>query len=185
MKHLGTVRLETERLILRRCRIEDAEASYKNWTSDEKVTKFLTWPTHSDVNVTKMILTDWANSYEKPDYYQWLIELKEISEPIGSIAAVKVDDDLKKVEIGYCIGSKWWHRGIMTEAFSAVIGFFFREVGMNRIEARHDINNPHSGAVMKKCGLQLEGTHRQADRNNQGIVDVCVYGILAADYFRK
>ena len=76
MNHPGTLRLETERLILRRCRIEDAEAAYQNWTGDEKVTKFLTWPTHSDVHVTKMILTDWANSYEKPDYYQWLIELK-------------------------------------------------------------------------------------------------------------
>lgn len=38
MKHLGTVQLETERLILRPFRLEDAEAMYKNWASDDEVT---------------------------------------------------------------------------------------------------------------------------------------------------
>lgn len=42
MKHCGTQRLETERLILRRFVIEDADAMYKNWASDDEVTKYLT-----------------------------------------------------------------------------------------------------------------------------------------------
>ena len=52
---------------------------------------------------------------------------------------------------------------------------------MNRIEARHDPNNPHSGAVMRKCGMRYEGTSRQADRNNQGICDCARYAILRSD----
>jgi [ribosomal protein S5]-alanine N-acetyltransferase len=48
--------------------------------------------------------------YEKKDFYQWAIFLREINEPIGSISAVKKDDDIKMVHIGYCIGKNWWNR---------------------------------------------------------------------------
>ena len=57
----------------------------------------------------------------------------------------------------------------------------FDKVGMNRIEARHDPNNPHSGDVMKKCGMRYEGTMRQADRNNQGICDASCYALLKSE----
>ena len=52
MKHKGTVRLETERLILRPFTPEDALPMFRNWASDEEVTRFLTWPAHKDVEVT-------------------------------------------------------------------------------------------------------------------------------------
>ena len=69
----------------------------------------------------------------------------------------------------------------MTEAMKAVMDFFFDEVGAGRVEARHDPRNPHSGDVMKKCGMIYEGTLRQADRNNQGICDMVVYALLACE----
>ena len=183
MEHLGTKELETKRLILRRFIMEDAEYMFKNWTNDDEVTKYLTWPSHGDINVTKKIREQWIQKYERNDSYQWAIVLKEINEPIGSIAAVKQDDDIKMVHIGYCIGKKWWNRGIVSEALGAIIKFFFEEVGVNRIESRHDPNNPGSGKVMEKCGMRYEGLLRQADKNNQGIVDAACYGILAEDYF--
>lgn len=42
MNHKGTVTLETERLILRRFTMDDAEAMFRNWASDPEVTKYLT-----------------------------------------------------------------------------------------------------------------------------------------------
>ena len=56
------------------------------------------------------------------------------------------------------------------------------EVGVNRIESQHDPNNPNSGLVMKKCGLKYEGTLRQADWSNKGIVDACMYSLLKAEW---
>lgn len=38
-----------------------------------------------------------------------------------------------------------------------MIKFLFDEVGMHRIMAKHDIENPASGKVMKKCGMTYEG----------------------------
>ena len=109
MKHCGTKTIETERLILRRFVTDDAEAMYRNWTSDDEVTKFLTWPTHPAVEVTRSIAESWVNSYSDDRSYQWAIVFKENGdEPIGSIAAVRVSDDTESVHIGYCMGRKWW-----------------------------------------------------------------------------
>lgn len=183
MKHLGTVTLETERLILRQFKEADIPVGYRNWMSDEKVTEHLRWPTHTSVGVSEKVVKGWIEAYEKPHFYQWAIVLKEIGhEPIGSIGVVQQSDRIEMVHIGYCIGSKWWNKGITSEALAALIPFFFEEVGVNRIESLHDPNNPGSGKVMKKCGLKYEGTLRQGDFSNQGIIDACVYGMLRSDY---
>ena len=182
MKHCGTQTIETERLLLRQFSVDDAEAMYRNWASDPEVTKFLTWPAHKSVAVSKAILESWVSSYPRDDYYQWAIVLKEHgSDPIGSIAAVSMNDDIDMIHIGYCLGKTWWHQGIMSEALKAVMDFFFDTVEANRIESRHDPNNPHSGLVMKKCGMKYEGTMRSSDRNNQGICDACWYALLKSE----
>ena len=142
----------------------------------------MTWPTHESVEISRLVLEDWVKSYENENYYQWAIELKEIGAPIGSISVVRQNRSTEAAEIGYCIGSRWWHKGIVSEAMTAVMHFLFGEVGMNRVSARHDPNNPHSGGVMRKCGMKYEGTLRAADRNNQGICDAAVYGILRSDW---
>ena len=177
--HKGTQVLETDRLILRPFRMEDTRAMYDNWASDPDVTRFLTWPAHSSPAITELVLRDWIANYNKPEFYQWAIVLRERDLPIGSISVVEHDDAVRRAHVGYCIGKAWWHQGIATEALQAVISFLFRDVGMQRIEARHDVNNPHSGMVMQKCGLVFEGIHRQSDRNNQGICDTAWYAILA------
>ena len=182
LTHKGTQTIGTSRLILRRAVREDAEPMFRNWASDPEVTKFLTWPAHSNIAVSEMVIGSWLQEYEKDSYYQWMIELKEIGQPIGSISVVRQNDRVEEAEIGYCIGSQWWHKGIMTEALSAVIEYLFAEVGMNRVAARHDPNNPHSGGVMRKCGMKYEGTNRACDRNNQGICDAAQYSILRSEW---
>ena len=182
MNHCGTQKLETERLILRRFVIEDAEAMYRNWASDREVTKYLTWPPHDSAEVSRAVLEDWVAQYANENYYQWAIVLKENGDqPIGSIGAVSLNEITSAAHIGYCIGQRWWHNGITSEALKAVMDFFFDEVAVNRVEARHDPRNPHSGMVMQKCGMKYEGTTRSSDRNNQGICDACRYACLKSE----
>ena len=182
MIHKGTQTIETKRLILRAFTPDDAEAAFENWMSDSKVTKFLRWKTHADISDSRKIVNEWVSRSADPEFYQWAIVPKDVNEPIGTISVVDRNEALGIFHIGYCIGSKWWHKGITSEAFSAVIHFLFEEVGANRIESQHDPENIHSGDVMKKCGLTFEGTLRQADFNNRGIVDACVYSILQSEW---
>ena len=121
--------------------------------------------------VTRGYIQYCIDCYENADCYNWVIEYKENGQPIGSISVVRLEEEIDCAEIGYCLSEKYWGKGIMPEAFGSVIGFLFREVGVNRIQATHDTNNPKSGRVMEKCGLQYEGTLRQAGKNNQGMPD--------------
>lgn len=185
MNHQGTVVLETERLVLRPFRLTDAKDMYHNWASQDNVTRYLTWPTHTSEDVSKSVLELWVGNYKDMKYYQWCIEWKENHQAIGSFAIVHMEEDIDAVEIGYCIGEEYWHRGIVSEAFREVIKFLFEKVECNRIYARHDICNPNSGKVMKKSGLIYEGTLLEAGKNNTGICDLAVYGITKKLYTGK
>jgi len=184
MTHKGTVRQETDRLVLRRFVEADAEDVFNNWANDPEVTKYLRWPPHGDISITRGFMKTRLDNYAKEDFYSWAMELKETGQVIGTIAVVSQREDIRSVEIGYAMGRAWWNRGYMSEALARVVKFFFEEVGMNRIEAHHDPRNPGSGRVMQKAGLLYEGTLRQAGTNNQGVCDEAYYAILAKDYYK-
>ena len=183
MNYKGTIQLESERLLLRRFKIEDAEDMYNNWASDDEVTKYLIWRTHKNVEESRIILTEWTSQYCYKDFYQWAIVLKENNFLLGSIGVVDANDNIDCIRVGYCISRKYWHQGITSEAFSMIIKFFFEEVKANRIEAAHNVDNINSGKVMLKCGLKKEGVLRSVYRDNTGLVDAAIYSILSKEYF--
>ena len=183
MEHKGTVRIETERLVLKRHVLEDAEIMFKNWVAEKEVTKFMSWQPHKNVEETRQLLSDWIASYEKPDFYFWTMELKESHELVGDISVVNLDEATESVELGYGIGSRWWGKGITAEAGKALVTFFFEEVKAKRVYAKHAAGNPNSGRVMQKIGMKKEGIIRQSGRCNQDIVDEVYYSILRDEYF--
>ncbi|WP_027626347.1 GNAT family N-acetyltransferase [Clostridium lundense] len=183
LNHKGTTSLETGRLILRQFSEKDATEMYNNWASDTEVTKYLTWPTHSSVEVTSKVIGMWVDNYKNMECYQWAIELKENGQVIGSISLMNIDNHVENCEIGYCIGKAFWNKGIVTEAFSSIIDFAFNQVGFQRITGRHHVGNPASGKVMEKCGLKYEGLLRKISKNSSGIlVDCKYYSILKDEY---
>lgn len=177
----GTQTIETDRLILRRFTIDDAEDMYNNWASDPEVTKFLTWPTHSSVEVSRYVLTDWVSHYGEGDFFNWAMELKENGQVIGNISVVEVKEKAEAADMGYCMGRAYWGRGLMPEALKAVMDYLFDVVGLNRVAACHDVNNPKSGRVMDKAGMKQEGILRGAGRNNQGICDEVWHSMIRSD----
>jgi len=178
LTHKGTVTLETERLILRRFTVDDAEAMYRNWASDPLVSEYMTWYPHESVAFTQDLLSGWVMDYEKENHYFWCIVLKENGEPIGSISVVGMNEQAVSAEIGYGMSRAHWGKGIMPEALCAVLRFLFAETGFYRLHAKHDVRNPKSGRVMEKCGLQYEGTLRGAYHYKNQFADCKQYAIL-------
>ena len=182
MEHRGTVRLETERLILRRIAPEDAQAMFDGWCSDPEVARYCTWSAHGTVDVTQSLVDMWVKEYESPSTYNWLLELKQSGAVIGNISVVRVDESIDEAELGWCLCVRWWGKGYMPEAARAVADFLFKQVGANRVCAKHDVENPKSGRVMQKLGMTLEGIRRQGMRYRRGTVDVACYSVLASEW---
>ncbi len=181
-KHKGTVSLKTERLLLRKFRYADAEDMFNNWANDSDVTKYLTWQPHGSIEVTKEIIKSWISEYEKENVYNWAIVLNDTGKVIGSISVVNVCNEHQRCEVGYCMGKKYWNKGIMTEALKCVIKYLFFQVGINRIQAIHHRDNSASGKVMHKSGMKYEGRLKYYLLNNKGsYVDCDIYAILRGD----
>lgn len=181
MKHIGTKVIETDRLILRAFKETDAELMFKNWANDDRVTKYLRWLPHENVELTKKLCMIWEDNSKNENNYQWIIILKDENTPIGSIGIVDIDENKKSGEIGFCIGYDWWGKGIIKEALLAVIDYL-KPVGFVRIFAIHDVNNDNSGKVLLKCNFEYEGTLRKYVLNNKkNLVDAKMYSIIFND----
>lgn len=159
MKKLGTLRLETERLILRRFKLNDVENVYNGWVRDKQTTKYLSWNIHKNIEETEEIIRNWINEYEN-GYYHWVVELKQTGDLIGSISSVNINYKNNNLEIGYCYSSKYWGNGYATEALRRVIEFLLLECDVYLIETRHISGNPASGRVMEKAGMKKDGVLR-------------------------
>jgi len=179
--HKGTIMLTTPRLVLRRLAIDDAQAMYENWASDEAVTKYMSWDVHESVEVTRDILSKWIADYEKPDYYHWAIEYENTL--IGTIGLNAVNTTHERCEMGYCIGTKWWNQGLVTEAVGEVIRFVFEDLNGNKVCALYDVQNPGSGRVMQKNGMKQEGLLREQNIRKDGTRgDIAYYAIIRSEW---
>lgn len=173
---IGTREIRTKRLLLRKFELGDARMMYDNYCSDNEVTKYLMWQTHSSIEVTRSYVEAVLKDYEKSNAFNWAITLG--GELIGAVGAVKISEADMCAEIGYCLGKKWWGMGIMTEAARAVIEYLIREAGFHRVSAYHDVKNPASGRVMQKIGMTYEGTLREARFVKGRFVDMAYYSTL-------
>lgn len=184
MKHLGTKNLETNRLLLRRLELKDAQAMYDNWCSNPNVAKYVCWEVHKNVDETKALLEEWIKNYESNETYKWVAEIKDTSEIIGTIDVVsKKFLSYGACEIGYCYGEDYWNKGYGTECLKAVMKYLFEECDAEVIFAKHLSQNPGSGKVMMKCGLKYEGTLRDRFVDKDGIRnDLLSYSITKDEY---
>ena len=97
-------------------------------SSDSRVTKYLTWNPHSNIEETKNIITRWISDANNSTELTFAIEYNENNEVIGSINCFKVDLTFKQAEIGYCLAYDYFNHGIMTEALIGFVRFCF-EIG--------------------------------------------------------
>ncbi len=181
LRHSGTIRIESERLLLRRFCLEDASAMYYNWTNDPEVSCFMRWQPHKTVRESRDMLQKWVSQYSNPAFYQWGIEQKSDGSLVGAIGLYTVNEGDLCAEVGYCVGSRYCGQGIATDALSAVLFFAFERVGYNRVEAYHAAANPASGRVLEKAGMRYEGFARQKYRSNRGFEDCRMYAVLKSD----
>lgn len=181
LNHKGSKNLITKRLVLRKFTVDDYNDMFNNWASDENVTRFLTWAPHESPESTRQMLEGWCKAYENNSAYNWAMEFE--GQVIGNISVVSISDKSEYAELGYCMGRKYWNKGLMTEAAQAVIDFLFSEIGVHRVSIAHAVKNPASGRVAQKCGLTYEGTKRECFKSSIGeFLDISYYGILRDEW---
>lgn len=164
-KHLGTMPLETKRLLLRGLKLADAPLAFQNWTSDEEAARFMRWNVHDNLEITEEWMKVCEQTMADVTRYEWGIILKDSGEPIGSIGAFLNDKEPDRYELGYVLGKKYWNQGYTTEALKGAMDFLINQVGVRHFICSHAKDNPASGAVMGHVGFryQKDGTYQSFD----------------------
>ena len=174
--------LTTSRLTLRKLMPRDAADMFA-YASQEGVTEYLLWNPHPGLAYTERYLKYLQTEYKKERFFDWAIVYTEEDKMIGTVGFTQLDKENLVAEVGYVINPAYAGRGIATEAVSAVIGYAFCTLGMQRVEARYMIGNDASLRVMEKCGMQKEGVLRSALLVKNVRRDIGICSILRNEYF--
>jgi RimJ/RimL family protein N-acetyltransferase len=76
------------------------------------------------------------------------------------------------------MGKPFWNKGYITEAATALIGFGFQELQLNKIYATYFLQNPASGRIMEKVGMEQEALLKQHVRKGEEYFDIMMYSVL-------
>ena len=152
----NTPTLTTPRLLLRRFALEDAPAMWE-LLRDEEVNTFLPWfPVKTLEEARQHLQERYLSQYSRAQSYHYAVCLRETGQLIGYANV----SDTEARDLGYGFRKEFWHQGFATEAARAVVEQL-RQDGVPYITATHDVNNPHSGGVMRKLGMQYQYSYEE------------------------
>ncbi len=151
-------RIETERLVLRKPRMEDAPDIFRAYAQDTEVTHYLTWRPHKSVEETHQIVGQMLNYWETGSAYPYAITTNESDTIIGMIA---MHPDGFRLGIGYVLARAHWGKGYASEATQAIIDWALGQPSIDRVYATTDVENIASRHVLEKVGMQCEGILRK------------------------
>ena len=143
--------LNTNRLLLRPWRQEDADALYK-YASDPAVGPACGWVPHRNREESRRIILTVLNGE-----HTFALVLKETQEPVGCASlfrgAVCAEQDL---ELGYWLGRPLWGQGLMTEAARRLVKYGFSQLECPRIWCAHAVSNARSRRIIEKLRFRQE-----------------------------
>lgn len=169
--------LGTERVLLRKVRLNDADELYA-YGSDPDVSRFVGWDTHQSIEDAEAYIGLTLEKYEQGQLADWAIEHRGDHKFIGTVGYLWWETHEAAAEIGYVMAKPYWGQGIMTEVVRAVMCFGWDTMGLNRIQAHTEEENVGSRRVLEKCGLQYEGRLRERVRSGDQFVDLFLYAAL-------
>ncbi len=178
--------LQTPRLTLRHFRADDAPAMLRELSDVEVARETLNIPHPYAIERAEEFLADIPKRFEAGKGVVWAIvdRASDAGAAEGALigaVGLNLTRVHRRAELGYWIAKSRWGQGIATEASQAVLAYGFDALGLHRIEAHHFVENPASGAVMRKLGMQREGRLRATVWRDGVPRDLELYAILASD----
>jgi RimJ/RimL family protein N-acetyltransferase len=146
-------RITGPRLLLRPPVLDDAGALFQRVARDPNVTKYLQWTPHPDVAATRRVITEKLNVSD--DERTWAIALRHSDDVIGLTSCRRTVPH--SVEIGYCLGRRWWGKGYLPEVLDMLLTALESDRDVYRVWATCHVDNDRSVRVLQRAGFGLEG----------------------------
>lgn len=173
--------IDTPRLRLRPPSMADAADLYA-YARDEAVSRFVLWERHRTLRDSKAALRGMiaANRQGRPGTFA--LELRAEARMVGTLGFQWLDPENLSSELGYSIARRLWGQGLAAEALLAAVRYAFETLGLQRLEARHDVLNPASGRVLEKAGFTCEGIQLSSVSLKGRRADMRCWALLREDW---
>jgi len=154
--------IETDRLILRRLSVEDAEFIFRLLNEPSFLRYIGDKGVRTIADARDYILQGPIRSYERFGFGLYLAELKNGGFPVGICGLLK-REALADVDIGFAFLPQFWKKGYAFESATAVMAYGRDVLGIKRLVAITDSDNTSSINVLGKLGLRFERMIRMSD----------------------
>mgnify|MGYP004452431095 FL=1 len=175
---------ETERLILRPWKEDDADSLYE-YARNPEVGPIAGWPVHTSVENSREIIKNVLSADET-----YAVCLRENNVAIGSIGLIppaqahtKASED--EIEIGYWIGVPYWGQGLIPEAVRALQKHAFLDLGCSAMWCGYYDGNEKSKRCQEKCGFQYHHTEENKPCTLMGDVRTEHFTYLTKEQWQK
>jgi ribosomal-protein-alanine N-acetyltransferase len=174
--------IETDRLILRDLRFEDADA-YFHYHNLDAALEYYDWRPNSLDEAIESIRSIRAD-YEEQKYLHFAITLKESDQLIGDCGIFFADH---KGEINYMLDPTYWGKGYMKEALTGLMSLCFKEADVYRIQAMTLPDNDASRSMLTSLNFTCEGTLRKYGFNalKNDYIDLLMWSLLKSEFEDK
>ncbi|MGM0369334.1 MAG: GNAT family N-acetyltransferase [Bacillota bacterium] len=169
--------LETERLVLREVKLEDAEDLLEVF-SNPRVMKYYNMYPFESLEEAKELISNYLLRFQQQQLLRWGLEEKKSEKLIGSCGFYNWQEDFCRATIGYELGSQYWEQGFMTEGLTEIIRFGFEKMRLNRIQALVEPPNRASRELLTSLGFKEEGLLRDYMFYKGEYKDLVMYSIL-------
>jgi RimJ/RimL family protein N-acetyltransferase len=139
--------LETARLRLRPCRVEDLASVHELW-AEERVRYFLFDDRVVSLDEVRSFIEASLESFARHGYGLWLVFAPELVGFAGFLHSAEGPPNLI-----YGIDPGFWGHGYATEAAGAVLRYAFEELALPSVRADVDEPNTASVRVLEKLGM--------------------------------
>ncbi len=177
--------LTTKRLALREVTLKDAPWYFKHFNAGE-IVDGQEHDGPKDIEAARQELKLYfVDTFRKGIGIRWGITLKGSDELIGSAGYYKWRKDTRQIEAGYDLDPRFFRKGIMTEAMTAIIQYAFDAMDVNRIEVLISPSNKGSQALVRKLGFKKEGVLREHYLYKDKLSDDLLYSLLRREWTRR
>jgi len=174
--------IETERLLLRKLSISDAEDMFE-YTSNPDVAVHLSWDAHTDISQVRSFISAVMEKYENVDTeFTYGLELKAEKKLIGALKVTNISFYNKRGEFTSILNPSFQGKGYMGEAWQGLLNFSFNTAGLNRIQSYVTPDNKASIKKNERAGLSYEGRLQDYWIMKGVKKDALVYAITSETY---
>lgn len=167
----GTAELRTERLILRKYRLEDVEALYEYFGKDPTMYQYSEWNPYATREMVQETVRKFIESYNDEHAYSWVMDYDDII--VGTIGAYDYQPD--QIKVGFSVNKAWQERGFATEALTKVLSYLTTNEQIPVVTAWCADENGASTRVLEKAGMQLVRIEKEGLRVADKVHDKCIY----------